>query len=262
MPHLADISQNLASPLPIFHLWSIAVEEQFYLLWPFILYWCWHRKDGLGKQAANNRSIAKQICLAVFIGSLLFRLVIWHYTRQATAFAQFLLTQSGGLAAGGWLALAHRGSEWKRVVRLAPIAVAGGLVGFGMVGLITHSFETNTSLMMTLGLSCVTILFAGIVALTLQPSIFERFFSMGWLRWLGNISYGLYIFHILLLPVIGYIARMIADGKSRMVLNGVEFVVAAALSLVCSTLSFALYESQFLRLKKYFVSSANAASLR
>lgn len=40
MPYLSRVSETLPSPLPIFHLWSIAVEEQFYLVWPFVLYWC------------------------------------------------------------------------------------------------------------------------------------------------------------------------------------------------------------------------------
>jgi len=38
-----------------------------------------------------------------------------------------------------------------------------------------------------------------------------------------------------------------------MTFNAVQFVVAAVLSLACSTLSFHLFESQFLRLKKYFI---------
>ena len=67
------------------------------------------------------------------------------------------------------------------------------------------------------------------------------------------MSYGIYIFHMLLLPIITQITRWLASGRSTMTFNAVQFVVAAVLSLACSTLSFHLFESQFLRLKKYFI---------
>ncbi len=193
------------------------------------------------------------MCLWVFVASLVFRILIWKLYPHPYDFAHFLLTQAGGLAAGAWLAMAYRGPEWSRVLSLAPWAIALGLIGFSAVGIVTNSFEANTTLMLTVGLPAVTILFAGLLAMALQPGLFERFFSIAWLRWLGNISYGVYVFHVLLLPVIGWVAKSLAAGRSQMVFNLIQFVVAAVLSLACATLSFRLFESRFLSLKRYFI---------
>ena len=257
MPYLDRISEALPSPLPIFHLWSIAVEEQFYLLWPWILYWCWHRASG-----ASGRRIAKLVCVAILLGSLLFRVIVWlAYTRQPPPYEHFLITQAGALAAGGWLALAWRGPEWQRIVRFAPAAALVGLAGFAVVGLATRKFETSSTLMMTAGLFAVTILFTAVLALSLEPGVVRNAFSIGLLRWLGNISYGVYVFHVLLLPVIGHLSARIAHGGPQMIVNVVQFFVAALLSLVAANISFKLFESQFLRLKKYFVPRPKAAAV-
>ncbi len=249
MPVLDNISGNLASPLPIFHLWSIAVEEQFYLLWPWLLHWCWSR---IG--AKDNRSVAKNACLMIFGGSVVFRILIWGLYPKPNEFSHFLLSQAGALAAGAWLALACRGPEWARISRLAPRVAAAGLAGFVTIAILSHGFEAESNLMMVVGLPAITIFFAGILAAALQHGLCARFFSIGWLRSLGNISYGVYVFHVLLLVPIEWIARHLVGNRGPMALNILQFVVAAALSLGCAILSFQLFESRILSLKKYFMS--------
>ena len=177
IPHLDRISESLASPLPIFHLWSIAVEEQFYLLWPFALYWCWR-----GPASAGNRSTAKTLALIAFVASALFRMVLWLADPGFIDFSHFLLTQGGALAVGGWLALAYRGPEWMRVVRVAPYIGFIGLVAFAAAGTAARSFDSGSPPMMQLGLPAITLFFAALLTLTLQPGVFERFFSMAGLR--------------------------------------------------------------------------------
>jgi peptidoglycan/LPS O-acetylase OafA/YrhL len=251
IPHLQQISQALPSPLPIFHLWSIAVEEQFYLLWPFVLQW------------ARTGERARLLCVAVFFVSLLFRVSVALATPGSDLWTDFLVTQAGALAAGGWLALSRRSPDWSRIVRVAPGLAVLGLVGFLTCGILSGTLENLGRYMMPVGLPFVTMLWASIVALAVEPGTVARVFSTGWLRWLGNISYGVYVFHVLLIEPIQYITHLLAGTRSQMVQLAVQFVVAAALSLTCAWLSFHLYEKQFLRLKRFFLptSASQAAKL-
>lgn len=178
VPKLADIANNLRSFLDTSHLWSIAVEEQFYLLWPFLLV------------IQPSRSSAKRLCEVVFIVSAGFRFYLWWFTSQPMHWAPFLVTQAGALAAGGWLALGYRGAEWPRILRAAPVTALIGLVGFVVSGALSNSFQTTGRYMMTFGLPFATLFFAAVVALAMAPGILLRFFNMRWLRWLGGSAMG------------------------------------------------------------------------
>ena len=240
VPHLGELSESLASPLPIFHLWSIAVEEQFYLIWPFLLV------------IQRSRQWARVLCLGTFAAAWLFRVVIFFTLPNPGIWDHFLFTHAGALALGGWLALSYRGPEWPRIVRIAPYVAAGGMLGFLITGRLAHSL-TSGALMMVAGLPCITICFAAVLALAVQPGLVSRVFSWGALRWLGGISYGVYVFHMLLLPVIEWIAGKLAGGRSEMAFLATQFVVAAALTLVAALLSYHLFEKQFLRFKRFFI---------
>ena len=257
MPRLSRISDTLPSPLPIFHLWSIAVEEQFYLIWPWLLTCVWRKAQG-------SRASAKRLCLWVFAGACVFRLLLWHISPEPLEWEHFLLTEAGALALGGWLALAYRGPEWLAVVRWAPAPVAVGAAGFLASGLRSGTFESGGRHMMTFGLPFVSVLFTGVIALVVglgaRPGVWTRFFSLRPLRFLGGISYGVYVFHMLLLHPIGAIAARLAGNRGTMALNLVQFIVAAVLSLVAALISYHLFEKQFLRLKKYFVPRTAAPS--
>ena len=251
-PALGGLADTLPSPLGIFHLWSIAVEEQFYLVWPWLL-WLFARQ-----RTEGARREAMWMCRIIFLLSLILRFYIWRHMLWAhmaspDAWAHALPVQAGALAAGGWLALAYRGPEWERVVRMAPAAFAFGTVGFLIAGMRSHNFETTGAHMMTWGLPLVTVGFAGMVALTLTNGLTARCFRMGWLRWLGNISYGVYVFHMLLLRPISAITDRVARGRGPMVHNAAMFLIAALMSLGAAWLSYHAFEKQFLRLKKYFV---------
>lgn len=241
IPGLARISDSLPSFFATFHLWSIAVEEQFYLLWPLLLF------------LQPSRRSAKALCAAVFVASAAFRFYMWWFTPQPVLWEHFLLTQAGALAAGAWLALSYRGPEWPTVVRWAPTTAVIGLAGFVAAGLVSHAFETTGRHMMTFGLPFATLLFASLIALAVVPGRVARVFSMAWLRWLGTISYGVYVYHELLQKLFDHIAQQLAGSNSSFKFLALRFAVAAVGTLAVAELSFQLYEKQFLRLKRFFI---------
>ena len=246
-PHFGVVTDNIPSPLLIFHLWSIAVEEQFYLLWPWLLFLFARRRS------PQSRRHAMLLCAGLFLVSLLFRVFIWSTRADANFYNHHIVTQAGALVAGAWLALAYRGPEWPRVLRAAPVVAACGLLGFLFVGLSSHDFGAGTRLMMIVGLPSISLFFFGLIALALRQGLIARLFSTGWLRWLGSISYGVYVFHMLFLNGYAGAEEYLVGHKGLMLRNTVLLLFAASGTLAAALLSWNLFEKRILGLKRYFI---------
>lgn len=101
----------------------------------------------------------------------------------------------------------------------------------------------------TLGISLFTLIFTALIALCLRPGITERVFSFPIFRWLGKISYGIYVYHLLLAPLYAWLTRQIFPGMTgRRYLLALAGVATVG-TLLAASISFAALESRFLRLK-------------
>jgi peptidoglycan/LPS O-acetylase OafA/YrhL len=134
----------------------------------------------------------------------------------------------------------------KRVARRLFIASFACLL---TLILASKEIDAREGWMGTLGIALFSLLFAALIALCLQPGITQRIFSLPTLRWLGKISYGIYVYHVMLYPVFSWLThRLFPDltGRSyELMLAGVATVGTVS----AAALSFAILESSFLRLK-------------
>jgi peptidoglycan/LPS O-acetylase OafA/YrhL len=246
IPWIADTGLGLR-PLPLTHFWSLAVEEQFYLAWPLVLY------------KLRTFAQVKHVCLAIFLLSIAFRCAVWALSTQAGAYNGFLLSRAGELALGGYLAMRLRDGTWDALEKIAPYVAAGSLVGFIAVCAPSHIYELTNIACATAGLAFITVFYAGLIVLALGDGVVHRAMSVAWLRWVGGISYGIYIFHILLLPVYARLAQALVPHAGRVEAIAVRGVVTWVVTAIVAWLSYRYFEGPILGLRRYFGSGTQPA---
>jgi peptidoglycan/LPS O-acetylase OafA/YrhL len=208
-------------------LWSVSVEEQFYLCWPVLL------------KATSRKAMAW--VAGVLVGTAwITRISLARGTLNAYTVWPNTLARLDAIGFGILLAAAY-GAElpnWKFHRRACLLAV--GLAAWLLAGHYAGPTSVYTILgypVMTLGSIAIFLAFAG-------AQIQSRT-----LVYLGKISYGLYVYHVLSLTVV----RLLFGGKMG---HLVWFSTATGLALLFTTvlaaLSYAFLESPFLNLKKRF----------
>jgi peptidoglycan/LPS O-acetylase OafA/YrhL len=156
----------------------------------------------------------------------------------------------GELAIGAYLALAVRDARMRQIVfKNARFVFPGSLLA--LIGIAIWDKGTDLRLfpMGTLGLAINAILFASLIALCLQPGAVASFFSMRWLRWMGKISYGFYVYHILLKSLFEWVASSAFPGLGHNAYLLALAGVAAIGTLMIASLSFYAFEAPIMRLK-------------
>ena len=226
------------------HFWSLAVEEQFYLIWPLLIL------------LISKRKTLVRTCLGLSAAGLVARCVLVHWSLLRGgewAYAE-LPTHMDGLLAGAlaaiWFRAAPLESILARVRWILPTAVAALAIIIAM----GRTANFLSAEMTILGYPVLGVLFGCVLLLALEPgSLANRFGSNRTLRFFGKYSYGMYVFHYVFGPSIERFLPELQRLLHSVVLGGVAFVsLVMAGTIVLSVLSYNLYERQWLRLKSKF----------
>jgi peptidoglycan/LPS O-acetylase OafA/YrhL len=217
-------------------LWSLSVEEHFYLLWPFAVRFC-------------TRSQLIRLSLAICLVEPFLRMAFTHVVPDARAIYMLTPFQLDGLAGGSLVALLfERERAREQVGRLSLRTLWVALVVYTGLALASHSFgfSANSLLFNGLGYSLVAVISVSVLAeLYLHPrAILSRMLSSPALVFLGTISYGFYLFHPLMLDLLERLFPIqMSAPKTRLLMAG----IALAASIVISWISFRFYESYVTR---------------
>jgi peptidoglycan/LPS O-acetylase OafA/YrhL len=119
----------------------------------------------------------------------------------------------------------------------------------------SRTYELTNIACATAGLAFITVFYAGLIVLALTGGMVHRGMSAAWLRWVGTISYGIYIFHILLLPAYAWIAEALAPHTGRIEAIALRGLLTWVLTAAVAWASYRYFEAPILRLRRYFGSS-------
>jgi peptidoglycan/LPS O-acetylase OafA/YrhL len=258
-PHLSTLALQTPSTLPLYHLWTLAVEEQFYLLWPLVLLF------------AHSRRHATRLSLWIFGITEIFLISVYTFSafqgaRTHHLYDDFLITHCGALALGAAVSLSmgNRSSPTGRkpgshriIRKYAVPAFFIGIAIFLFSSVYSGSLYLSGPLQFWLGLPAISITAAAAIPIVLRTGLPRTIFSLAPLGWLGRISYGFYIFHILLEPFYDHLSVNISHANSGEYYQVVRIVVAFPATCAIAWLSFHLFELPFLSLKRFFPMNAS-----
>ena len=221
------------------HFWSLAVEEHFYLFWPLVVF-------------VSTRFRLATITAAAFVGSFLLRVTL-SYTHNALA--AYILTpcRIDALMFGALLAVAVREPRGvSALVRPARVVLATGVVILSGIFVLRKGFAFWDRYVLSGGFSLLATSFGALLVLTLaarEHSLLARTFASAPLRFLGRYSYGIYVFHYLLLAWFDRIfpTSLLAFHLGSYALGLTAHVLlCGVVAVAIAFASWHLYEKQFL----------------
>jgi peptidoglycan/LPS O-acetylase OafA/YrhL len=241
--YLSNVAPLFGVPMAYGPLWSLAVEEHFYLIWPWVV------------RVTSKRGLA-MIAAAICAGEPIIRAIGFAHGSDTYYYSWF---RFDGLAWGALLALFFRSSLCTRT-RLWQMAGAGALCGLVMFaagapfGITTREQAAGATLQYT----AAQLVFVGLVAAALGAAGSKLGGLFNWrpLRWCGDVSYSLYLIHMLVFEAWdSAVARLPINSEAALGRFGSillrAFVVLAA-SFALAAVSYRYFESPVLRLKRLF----------
>jgi len=224
------------------HLWSLCVEEQFYLLWPAFV-WLIRSRRGL-----------LRFCFAIIVIIPMARMVYFMaYPHMVVMRSLYVSSWSrvDTLLVGAALALWLRGPLAISRHMLRRCAIAATCLPpavFLLYGVLRHFAPKpyNDPFVSTIGFTLIAIAGGGVLLLSIDPeTALYRGLTARPLTSLGRISYGMYFFHFL--PAVFFFVK-----SPELVRHHAGFLtplIAFLYTVITATLSFRFIESPFLRLK-------------
>lgn len=231
-----------ASVVGFTHFWSLAVEEQFYLLWPFVV-----------RLVAPKRLF--HICVGLVTTAIIARTAMRWSGANPEAVYTYTICRMDALAIGAAAAVLLRTARARDVMLQRESQVLW--ISFGLLlggALISKLYAALNLADQIIGYTLLAGGFVGLLALCVQPKVHRaawlvRILQARPLIACGRYSYAMYVVH---LPLHVYVAKPLLESLGIAATPAVAFAYAAAVaatSFAIGMLSYHAFEKHFLRLK-------------
>lgn len=249
--YLANVTNLFGIACGYGPLWSLAVEEHYYIFWPAVVH-----------KLTSTRLAAVSVGIVVFVPIL--RAVCFNLVWGKDGLAWYTWFVADGLAAGSLLAITLRTViTRKQVTQLCALLLISGI----LLGILGRPFGIATRervLGAALQHTTINIFFAGVLLLFLLVGTGSKkhYVNNSVLRFFGYISYGLYLDHLLAFRMYDRICLRYRPGlipsNEHFELVLLKFAVAGGLAIGAAYLSRKHFEEKFLQLKDRLVPTADA----
>jgi peptidoglycan/LPS O-acetylase OafA/YrhL len=226
------------------HLWSLAVEEQFYLVWPMLV-------------MLSGRRFPL-VALGIVLAAPAVRFGMYAYGLDPEYLYNFTIARADAFAVGALVAVIARRPSWTEVAwrsqRTLFLVISLALV---MVVAVSGGFYWDAPLASVVGQSLIGIWIGILILSSLSPSsraehVIAGTLSAQWLGGFGKYSYAIYVLHF---PMHAWkrveIADLVsaADPMTQLALTGAWISIILGGSTILAFASWHLYEKHFLLLK-------------
>ena len=218
------------------HIWSLSVEEQFYLVAPLlVLFW------------RNNTRALFILFSAIILTALIARLYLTTQTGHITEV--FTLACVDYLAIGGVLAVAYE-KIGERIQPFGMPLVIWGIIIYFTTYFLKTQFAWGDLLFWSLGRMSLALFGAGLVIMALYGkekfSLLHNSFTIR----MGVISYGIYLYHNILIKYYADIARFFAIELGNSLT--LKVITSLIITIALAEVSYRIIELPLLKLKNYF----------
>lgn len=216
--------------------WSIGIEEQFYIAWPWLI--------------AKSKNILRTLFI-VIVCLLLIKLLVltagrfyseatWYRgVKRLVAMSKFECMAIGGL--GAYYLFLAKTSVLRFIYKRSWLFLSIVLIPV-LVYVTPEAIQDGIHLV-------YSILFLVII---LNVANNGSSLENKYLSYLGKISYGVYMYHLMIIPIVLYLCKTYLSGIGELQLNAIVYSSVLVLTTLVSTVSYNLFESYFIRLKHRF----------
>jgi len=231
------------------HLWSLCVEEQFYLLWP-LLVWAIRGRVNLMWTAFGLSTLALGLRMWIVLGS--------GVDLRGGWLMNVLPFHMDTILIGAILALLLRGERAARWQKMCAATFAVSTIALIVLFLVDSA--RDAAWLSTIGFTLIALASAGLIGSAVRRgSVTYKFFSLRPLRIMGRYSYGFYVYHLLfasawtaLTAELVHLLHSAALGT----ITGIAITFWA--SFLISKASYELFEMRFLVWKRWLAYDSEA----
>lgn len=234
------------------HIWSLCVEEQFYLIWPFLLL-----------MLKNNRNL--HVIIGFILISIIFKFIIYtlHINNFEGVIHSNLIASMDALAMGGFLAYIkrHREKVWARFLMIPNYTILILLFVFWGISFFSEQIPLVYYVFMRF-ISAITASIIIVKAIKGNKGKLTKVLSLRSLKYVGKISYGIYLYHWIISTLLYGTFYKIWDSinfesfgffsiiKYHRYIG--SFTLFFIITLLLATISYYIIEKPLLKLKRYF----------
>lgn len=236
------------------HLWSLSVEEQFYIIWPLLIF-------------LTPKKHLKKLFIAAILAGPLFRMGIsflYKYYDLPFLYSDYSVViyvlPFSQLDAFGLGAFISRFEIPKARLQFFALLLLLPIIGFATIHYSTGDWGTSTALgfpwplskdlKQVWGYSYLNYICVLLIYLVVKEKFFLRVLDNKFLSYLGKISYGLYVYHF---GIVWFVRRIRDFGIPEPIAKPLTLVISAVLVYIVASLSYKYLEKPILDLKdRYF----------